>query len=97
MSDDRSREIVKDRSCLKCSCLFRSRGPHNRICPKCHRINTKLGTIPESVLQSQRGQKYHNGWPMVDLTEVSGGVQTRPSRARHRHDANSNVALLATG
>ncbi len=83
MSDDRFREIVKDRGCLKCGQVFRSRGPHNRICPKCHRINAKLGSIPEGVLQMQRGQKYHNGWPILDLSDSSGVFQRSHGRARH--------------
>jgi len=59
-------QLVRERACLKCNQSFRSRGPHNRICPDCHRINAKLGQIPDRVLQKERGQKFHNG-ELMDL------------------------------
>ncbi len=52
------------RNCLKCGKRFDSRGPGNRICRKCRKINNRLGYIPETVMQKLRGVKRHNGLPM---------------------------------
>ena len=90
MSEERGREIVKDRTCLKCGQAFLSNGPQNRICPKCTRINAKLGTISEGALQLQRGQKYHNGWPIVDpSSQESGSMRLSPSRPKHGRSGNA--------
>lgn len=51
----------KKRTCLKCSRLFDSAGPANRICPRCQRINDRLPRLTEAQLQKQRGVKRHNG------------------------------------
>lgn len=53
--------LVRNRLCLKCDRSFRSRGPSNRICPACKRVNARLGQIPDRVLQKDRGLKFHNG------------------------------------
>ena len=63
---------IKQRVCLKCNKSFRSLGPGNRICRKCHRVNARLAMRPERVLQRERGRKYHNGEsmdfdPLVDF------------------------------
>lgn len=47
---------AKPRTCLKCSKLFHSTGPGNRICQPCHRVNARLRPS-ESELQRQRGVK----------------------------------------
>ena len=51
----------KQRTCLKCSRLFDSEGPSNRICPRCQKINDRLPRLTEKQLQKQRGVKRHNG------------------------------------
>ena len=90
MSDKSNRDVIKDRTCLKCGHLFLSEGPQNRICPKCKRINAKLGTISEAALQLQRGQKYHNGWPIVDpSSQESGSMRLSPSRPKHGRSGNA--------
>lgn len=90
MSNESNREVVKERTCLKCGHPFLSAGPQNRICPKCQRINAKLGTISEAALQMQRGQKYHNGWPIVDPSQESGNL--RLAAARPKHGRSGDVA-----
>ena len=52
---------VKQRVCLKCDKSFQSIGPGNRICAKCRRANKWLLLRPESLVQRERGRKYHNG------------------------------------
>jgi len=52
---------VAQRVCLKCDKTFLSKGPQNRICPNCSRVNAQFGFIPEAVLAKQRGKKRHNG------------------------------------
>lgn len=54
------RKQVARRVCLRCNQKFLSRGPGNRICPDCTRINNRLD-VPESILALQRGVKRHNG------------------------------------
>ena len=51
---------VKQRRCLKCSDMFRSRGPGNRICRSCSKVNARLD-LSEAQLQRERGVKRHNG------------------------------------
>ena len=51
----------KTRTCLKCSRLFNSAGPGNRICRNCQRINDRLPRFTEEQMQKQRGAKRHNG------------------------------------
>jgi hypothetical protein len=50
----------KPRTCLKCSKLFHSSGPGNRICPPCSRDNARL-RLSEPEVQKQRGVKRRNG------------------------------------
>jgi hypothetical protein len=50
---------AKPRTCLKCSKLFPSAGPGNRICPPCSRDNARL-RLSEPEVQRQRGAKRHN-------------------------------------
>jgi hypothetical protein len=52
------------RRCLRCGKDFSSRGPGNRICHPCRKINNRLGFIPESVMQKLRGTKRRNGFPL---------------------------------
>lgn len=66
------RAIVRNRVCLKCDKTFLSRGPGNRICPKCHRLNAKLVQIPERVMQKERGLKYHNGEVIEPIDDGDG-------------------------
>jgi hypothetical protein len=61
--------IARDRVCLKCNQTFFSRGPANRICPRCNQLNAKLVLIPDRMLQSQRGQKYRNGDPIEAIDQ----------------------------
>lgn len=35
-------EMLKERTCLKCQLPFLSAGPHNRICPRCSAVNSKI-------------------------------------------------------
>lgn len=51
---------AKPRTCLKCSKLFHSAGPGNRICPPCSRDNARL-RLSEPEVQKQRGAKRRNG------------------------------------
>lgn len=51
----------KRRTCLKCKQLFDSRGPGNRICRRCQKVNARLPRFTEEQLQKQRGLKRHNG------------------------------------
>ena len=59
-----------ERTCLKCGKKFGSKGPGNRICKKCTRINAGYGSIPEALLAKQRGSKRHNGLIIDDTADV---------------------------
>ena len=59
-----------ERTCLKCNTKFPSKGPGNRICRRCNRINTAYGPIPEAVLAKQRGSKRHNGLIIDDTADI---------------------------
>lgn len=49
-----------DRTCLKCSTVFRSKSAANRICKKCSQINASL-RVSEEQLARERGAKRLNG------------------------------------
>jgi phage FluMu protein Com len=55
----------KPRICLKCNKTFSSRGPGNRICPRCREVNSKLSYLSERMVALQRGEKRHNGEVMI--------------------------------
>lgn len=40
------------RNCLKCSTMFRSDGPGNRICIGCSKINSKFGGVCRNIDQN---------------------------------------------
>jgi Holliday junction resolvase RusA-like endonuclease len=50
---------ANQRTCLKCSKLFPSSGPGNRICRPCRGDNDRL-RLSELEVQRQRGAKRHN-------------------------------------
>ena len=52
---------IARRVCLKCDKKFRSKGPGNRICGECSRINARYANMPDALLQMERGEKRHNG------------------------------------
>ena len=60
---------AKKRTCLKCSRLFDSEGPGNRICRRCRQINDRLPKFTEEQMQKQRGAKRHNGELMDALVD----------------------------
>lgn len=53
----------KERSCLKCSRIFYSHGPGNRICPRCNgNFSKSNGYIPvEEGRQRQNGDGEYTG------------------------------------
>ncbi len=61
--------VVAPRVCLRCNTTFPSKGPGNRICPKCSKVNARYGPIPEEIMQLMRGVKRHNGEVIMDSTE----------------------------
>ncbi len=65
-----SQNNLTKRVCLKCGKDFPSKGPGNRICRVCARINAGYGTIPEAVLAKQRGSKRHNGFIIDDTADL---------------------------
>lgn len=62
----------KPRTCLKCSKTFSSKGPGNRICRRCAKVNSKLSFLSERMLAIQRGVKRHNGEILIppDVLEI---------------------------
>jgi Holliday junction resolvase RusA-like endonuclease len=56
---------ARPRACLKCQTLFDSTHAGHRICPRCARINARLG-VTERELRAQRGHRRHNGELMDD-------------------------------
>ena len=70
MDEQANQRTAAERVCLKCSEKFPSKGPGNRFCKKCTRINAGYGPIPEAVLAKQRGSKRHNGFIIDDTADV---------------------------
>ena len=70
MDEQPNQKCAAKRVCLKCNQAFLSKGPGNRICKKCARINAGYGSIPEAVLAKQRGSKRHNGFIIGDTADI---------------------------
>ncbi len=70
MDEQPNQNRAAKRVCLKCNQTFPSKGPGNRICRKCARINAGYGSIPEAVLAKQRGSKRHNGFIIDDTADI---------------------------
>ena len=70
MDEQPNQNRAAKRVCLKCNQTFPSKGPGNRICRKCARINAGYGSIPEAVLAKQRGSKRHNGFIIGDTADI---------------------------